>query len=95
LGRRGRKKEWRERRDSRTWCGGEEGERNVRRRGRLLMCEAEERSWFPRVFSSATPYRPFFFFLGGSTHAMVRHRRGTAAAQGLVELRVWVLDRGS
>ena len=38
------------------------------------MCEAEERSWFPRVFSSATPYRPFFFFLGGS---MLRHNTHT------------------
>jgi len=50
------------------------------------MCEADERSWFPRVFNSATPYRPFFFFLGGSTDAMVRRRRGSAAAQGLVLL---------
>ncbi|KAL1308191.1 hypothetical protein AAHE18_17G088200 [Arachis hypogaea] len=74
VGRRGRKKEWRERRDSRRWWGGEEGVTKLRRRGRLLMFEAEERRSLPRVFISATPYRPFlflfFFVLFG---AMVAH----------------------
>nr|GLL42478.1 hypothetical protein Itr_chr12CG21780 [Ipomoea trifida]GMD66650.1 hypothetical protein Iba_chr12cCG17040 [Ipomoea batatas]GMD68822.1 hypothetical protein Iba_chr12dCG12940 [Ipomoea batatas] len=57
---RGVKKAWRESSASRAYWGAEEGLTKVRRTGRLLMCALEDKSLFPRVFSSANVFAPFF-----------------------------------
>lgn len=80
--------------DSMRSRGGEEGETKVRRRGRLLMCDADESNCSPRVLISATPFRDvfvfvfFFFFMDGSMDAMVLPSGSSSSEQCKVLLRV-------
>lgn len=80
-GKRGVKKAWRERRDSRTNWGGEVGETKERSLGRLLTWALEERRSWPRVLRSESFVLLCFCF------CFLERMEAMVAAAGKVKVR--------